>query len=29
MRKAHADKLRAEHGLVVEPITFDPPDPRG
>jgi hypothetical protein len=26
MRKAHADKLRAEHGLVVEPITFDPPD---
>ena len=27
MRQAHADKLRAEHGLVVEPITFDPPDP--
>jgi len=26
MRKAHADKLRTEHGLVVEPITFDPPD---
>ena len=28
MRKAHADKLRGEHGLVVEPITFDPPDPK-
>jgi hypothetical protein len=27
MRKAHADKLRTEHGLVVEPVTFDPPDP--
>ena len=26
MRKAHAAKLRSEHGLVVEPITFDPPD---
>jgi hypothetical protein len=26
MRKAHADKLRAEAGLVVEPVTFDPPD---
>jgi hypothetical protein len=26
MRKAHADKLRAESGLVVEPVTFDPPD---
>jgi hypothetical protein len=26
MRKAHADKLRGEHGLVVEPITYDPPD---
>jgi hypothetical protein len=25
-RKAHAEKLRAEHGLVVEPVTFDPPD---
>jgi hypothetical protein len=25
MRRAHADKLRTEHGLVVEPITFDPP----
>jgi hypothetical protein len=26
MRKAHADKLRTENGLVVEAITFDPPD---
>ncbi len=26
MRTAHADKLRREHGLVVEPITFDPPE---
>jgi hypothetical protein len=25
MRKAHAEKLRAEFGLVVEPVTFDPP----
>lgn len=25
MRKAHAEKLRAEHGLAVEPVTFDPP----
>jgi hypothetical protein len=25
-RKAHADRLRREHGLVVEPITYDPPD---
>jgi hypothetical protein len=24
-RKAHADKLRAETGLVVQPVTFDPP----
>jgi hypothetical protein len=24
-RKAHADKLRTEHGLVVQPLTFDPP----
>ena len=24
-RKAHADRLKAEHGLVVEPVTFDPP----
>jgi hypothetical protein len=23
-RKAHADKLRTEHGLVVQPVTFDP-----
>jgi len=23
-RKAHAEKLRAENGLVVEPVTFDP-----
>jgi hypothetical protein len=28
MRKAHADKLRNEYGLVVEPVTFDPPDPK-
>lgn len=27
MRKAHAEKLRTEHGLAVEPVTFDPPDP--
>ena len=27
LRKAHAAKLRTEHGLVVEPVTFDPPDP--
>lgn len=27
LRKAHAMKLRTEHGLVVEPVTFDPPDP--
>ena len=25
MRTAHAEKLRQEHGLTVEPITFDPP----
>jgi len=24
-RKAHAERLRTEHGLVVEPVTFDPP----
>jgi len=24
-RKAHAEKLRTESGLVVQPITFDPP----
>jgi hypothetical protein len=25
LRRAHADKLRQESGLVVEPVTFDPP----
>ena len=25
-RKAHAEKLRTESGLTVQPITFDPPD---
>jgi len=25
-RKAHADKLRTEHGLVVQPLLFDLPD---
>ena len=25
-RKAHADKLRQEHGLVVEAVTFDAPE---
>jgi hypothetical protein len=24
-RKAHAEKLRTEHGLVVQPVTYDPP----
>ncbi len=24
-RQAHADKLRQEYGLVVQPVTFDPP----
>jgi hypothetical protein len=24
-RAAHADRLRAEHGLIAEPVTFDPP----
>src|SRR6266446_3160692 len=24
-RKAHADRLKAEHGLTVEPVTFDVP----
>jgi hypothetical protein len=28
MRTAHAEKLRKENGLVVEPITFDPPEPQ-
>jgi hypothetical protein len=27
-RKAHAERLRQEYGLVVEPVTFDPPDPQ-
>ncbi len=26
LRKAHAEKLRTEYGLVVQPVTFDPPD---
>jgi len=26
MRTAHAERLRRDHGLVVEPITFDPPE---
>jgi hypothetical protein len=26
LRRAHAAKLRSEHGLVVEAVTFDPPD---
>jgi hypothetical protein len=25
IRKAHAERLRREHGLIVEPVTFDPP----
>jgi len=25
-RKAHAERVRTEHGLVVQPVTFDPPD---
>jgi hypothetical protein len=28
VRKAHAQKLRDEFGLAVEPVTFDPPDPQ-
>jgi len=28
LRTAHASRLRQEHGLVVEPVTFDPPDPQ-
>jgi hypothetical protein len=24
-RQAHAERLKSEHGLVVEPVTFDPP----
>jgi hypothetical protein len=27
-RKAHAQRLRAEFGLVVQPVTYDPPDPK-
>jgi hypothetical protein len=27
-RKAHAERLQAEYGLVVEAVTFDPPDPQ-
>jgi hypothetical protein len=27
-RKAHAEKLRTEFGIVVEAVTFDPPDPQ-
>jgi len=26
MRQAHAERLRSEHGLVVEPATYDPPE---
>jgi len=26
-RKAHAERLKAEHGLVVEPVVFDAPEP--
>lgn len=26
LRKAHAEKLRNEYGLVVQPVTFDPPE---
>ena len=28
-RKAHAQKLKDETGLVVEPVTFDPPEAQG
>ncbi|HJZ56391.1 MAG TPA: hypothetical protein VKE74_15610 [Gemmataceae bacterium] len=28
-RTAHAEKLRQETGLAVEPVTFDPPEPQG
>jgi len=27
LRTAHADRLRSEHGLVVEPVTFDAAEP--
>lgn len=28
-RRAHAEKLRTEQGIVVEAVTYDPPDPMG
>ena len=28
MRQAHAEKLKQESGVVVEAVTFDPPDPQ-
>ncbi len=28
LRKAHADRVRTEFGLVVEPVLFDPPEPQ-
>lgn len=28
LRTAHADRLRREYGLAVEPVTFDPPEPQ-
>jgi hypothetical protein len=28
MRKAHADKVRQEFGVIVEAVTFDPPEPQ-
>jgi hypothetical protein len=28
LRTAHADRLRRESGLVVQPVTFDPPEPQ-
>ncbi|MCS7045635.1 MAG: hypothetical protein NZO58_04695 [Gemmataceae bacterium] len=28
MRTAHAERLRNEHGLIAEAVTFDPPDPQ-
>jgi len=28
LRMAHADRLRREYGLVVEPVAFDPPVPQ-
>jgi hypothetical protein len=29
MRKVHAERLRSEHGLVTEPVAYDPPEPQG